>query len=340
MRLGRLGAGRGAGPVQVLDWGLLLRLEGEGRVYRLRSEEDVCAMGPKGRETFVSPTDETVPLEEEKPLPPPRFDEKSVQRAQPAVPLTLRSRARTWPLTVIVLCVLGGVVGGVLGGIALTFYQRGAPGAEPQTQAEKQQPNGAGAATNANAAADTNTATDTAVATDAGAQPAAAQPAEAAPAAAPPEDQARAAGGERAQVEPAGATPEAGTEADVSTQGELRAALGEWLAATNSRDVGRQMSFYAPTVEAFYLSRNAPREAVRAEKARLFAQAASVNVEAAPPEIRLSSDGRTAVMRFRKRYQITGGPGSRSGEVLQELRWRRTGGGWKMVGERDLRVLQ
>ncbi|HEX8352795.1 MAG TPA: DUF4440 domain-containing protein, partial [Pyrinomonadaceae bacterium] len=114
----------------------------------------------------------------------------------------------------------------------------------------------------------------------------------------------------------------------------------EWVAATNSRDVGRQMSYYAPRVEAFYLSRNAPREAVRAEKARLFARAASVNVEAAPPEIRMSGDGRTAVMRFRKRYRIEGGEGSRSGEVLQELRWRRTDGGWKIVGERDLRVLQ
>ena len=99
------------------------------------------------------------------------------------------------------------------------------------------------------------------------------------------------------------------------------------------------MSYYAPTVEAFYLSRNATRESVRAEKARLFARASAVNVEAAAPEIRLSPDGRTAVMRFRKRYRIDG-PESRAGEVLQELRWRRTGDGWKIVGERDLRVLQ
>jgi ketosteroid isomerase-like protein len=122
-------------------------------------------------------------------------------------------------------------------------------------------------------------------------------------------------------------------------QGELRAALGGWIAATNSRDVGRQMSFYAPTVEAFYLARNAPRESVRAEKARLFARASAVNIEAASPEIRLSPDGRTAVMRFRKRYRIDGAD-SRAGEVLQELRWRRTDTGWKIVSERDLRVLQ
>ena len=100
------------------------------------------------------------------------------------------------------------------------------------------------------------------------------------------------------------------------------------------------MQFYGPSLDAFYLSRNASREAVRAEKARLFAAASAVDVRASSaPEIRLGPDGRTAVMRFRKRYQIGGAEG-RSGEVLQELRWRRTPGGWKIVGERDLRVIQ
>jgi hypothetical protein len=63
-------------------------------------------------------------------------------------------------------------------------------------------------------------------------------------------------------------------------------------------------------------------------------------VRASDPEIRLSRDCRTAVMLFRKRYQIGRGDDGRSGEVLQELRWRRTAGGWKIVSERDLRVIQ
>jgi hypothetical protein len=41
-------------------------------------------------------------------------------------------------------------------------------------------------------------------------------------------------------------------------------------------------------------------------------------------------------MRFRKRYRID----ERGGEVLQELRWRRTDSGWRIVSERDLRVIQ
>jgi ketosteroid isomerase-like protein len=291
-------------------------------------------------ETFVSPTEETVPLEEVRTPPPPRFDEKSVQRAQPAVPISLRARARSWPTALIVLCVLGGVAGGILGGFALTLFQRDGSGAPSQMTAAARQ-DSAGAVAAPTGAAESGVAArpapqDAKPADVVAAPSATTQPAEGAA------QPAAVAGVESAAPapEPEAATRETAAEADAGTQKELRSALGEWLAATNSRDVGRQMSYYAPRVEAFYLSRNAPREAVRAEKARLFANAASVNVEAASPEIRMSRDGRTAVMRFRKRYQITGGEGARSGEVLQELRWRRTEGGWRIVSERDLRVLQ
>ena len=44
-------------------------------------------------------------------------------------------------------------------------------------------------------------------------------------------------------------------------------------------------------------------------------------------------------MRFRKKYAIEGGGEDRHGEVLQELRWERTDDGWKIVSERDLRVI-
>lgn len=276
----------------------------------------------------VSPTDETIPLEGERTPPPPRFDEKSVQRAQPAVPLSLGARARSWPLWVIALCMLGGVVGGALGGLAITYFQR-EDGPTPARQVPADAPGGAAAAPAAVAEQQTPQPPR-----DAGAQAASAEPAATTVPAAATQGPAPDA---VVKTEPKADGAAAGAGGDV--QRELQAALGGWLAATNERDVGRQMSYYAPTVEAFYLSRNATRESVRAEKARLFARASAVNVEAAPPEIRMSPDGRTAVMRFRKRYRIDGAD-SRAGEVLQELRWRRTGTGWKIVGERDLRVLQ
>ena len=63
------------------------------------------------------------------------------------------------------------------------------------------------------------------------------------------------------------------------------------------------------------------------------------NQRARDPEIEFSADGRTAVMRFRKDYIIEDGRSNRNGAVLQELRWRQTESGWKIVSERDLRVL-
>lgn len=120
----------------------------------------------------------------------------------------------------------------------------------------------------------------------------------------------------------------------------LRAALDEWIAATNARDIRKQMAFYMSTVQAFYLTRNVPREAVRAEKARVFARASMIDVRADEPEIIFLDNGRMAIMRFRKKYAIEGAPRNRRGEVIQELRWQQTSNGWKIISERDVRVIR
>jgi hypothetical protein len=137
---------------------------------------------------------------------------------------------------------------------------------------------------------------------------------------------------------PKAETPVARAERDEAAL--LRDSLEEWIAATNARDIGKQMTFYPQTMQAFYRTRNVPREAVRAEKARVFKQARRIDVRADEPEIIFTEEGRAALMRFRKRYVIEGGPGDRRGEVIQELRWRKTNAGWKITSERDVRVLR
>lgn len=122
--------------------------------------------------------------------------------------------------------------------------------------------------------------------------------------------------------------------------GVLRRALEEWIAATNERDIERQLSFYAPRLSAFYLTRNVPRSAVRAEKVRVFQNARTIDVQAEAPELIFQQGERTAIMRFRKRYLIEGGGQNRRGAVVQELRWQNTPQGWKIFSERDVRVIQ
>jgi serine/threonine protein kinase len=135
----------------------------------------------------------------------------------------------------------------------------------------------------------------------------------------------------------AGGLPRVEAEAERT---HLRASLDEWVRATNARDIRKQMGFYPRLVPAFYLWRNVSQQAVLAEKARLFGQAKVIDVRTGPPQITLGPDGNTATMRFRKQYVIEGTRENRRGEVLQELRWQKKEGGWKIVSERDLRVIR
>lgn len=120
----------------------------------------------------------------------------------------------------------------------------------------------------------------------------------------------------------------------------LRQALEDWIASNNARDVEKQISFYGPKLYFYYRARNVSREFVQADKARLYERAEFIDVRADAPEITLERDGSAAIMRFRKQYVVKSGGTERYGEVLQELRWQRTDEGWKIIGERDVRVMR
>jgi ketosteroid isomerase-like protein len=252
-------------------------------------------------------------------LAAPRFDQNSVHAARAAVPLASDAGARaggSWSLPLVALAVLAGLVGGGLGIFAINLYQKRAA-----TQATRPEARDAAAATNVAPTTDAAPRADAQGAAGAASRnDAAAKESRDASGhvAAAEEKRAGAGGGER----------------------ELRAALGDWIDATNARDIDRQMSFYDARLDAFYLARGAGREAVREEKARAFSRASTVEVRADEPQIELGADGQTATMRFRKQFNIEGGGADRRGAVVQELRWRRTPAGWKITSERDLRVVQ
>jgi serine/threonine protein kinase len=118
----------------------------------------------------------------------------------------------------------------------------------------------------------------------------------------------------------------------------LTSALHAWIDATNARDLDEQSRFYPSTLDRFYLWRDVSRAAVMAEKRRVFSQARVIDIRIAAPEITFEADGLAATMHFRKQYVIEG-PINRRGEVLQQLRWAHGDQGWRIVSERDLRVI-
>lgn len=119
----------------------------------------------------------------------------------------------------------------------------------------------------------------------------------------------------------------------------LRATFAAWLAATNARDLESLLKFYSPQMEAFYRARNVSQEVVRADRTRLFERAETLEVSTGAPEITVSGDGRTATMNFTKEYFMKANGRNRRGKVIQQLRWQLTNEGWKIVSERDTKVL-
>jgi len=130
------------------------------------------------------------------------------------------------------------------------------------------------------------------------------------------------------------------SSADVSAADALRSALNEWIAATNNRNIDKQMAFYVPRLKAYYLTRNTARDFVRTDKTRVFSTAALIDIRAEEPELIFQDGGRTAIMRYRKQYRVENGSQSRRGQVIQELRWERAGNEWRIFSERDIRVLR
>lgn len=256
-------------------------------------------------------------------LTTPSFDENSIHAARAAVPLaSADARARrTWSLPLVALAVLAGVIGGGVGILAINLYQNRAATQTAQANARNVDAQTNSARANIVAPSNSNAAPVAPITSDA--------------TSAPKDSQAAAEQG-ASGINAAQASSRGAGGGNVS---ELRAALGGWIDATNARDIDRQMNFYDAKLDAFYLARDASREAVRGEKARVFSRASTVEVRADEPQIDLSADGQTATMRFRKQFNIEGGGGDKRGAVLQELRWRRTPAGWKITSERDLRVV-
>jgi hypothetical protein len=126
---------------------------------------------------------------------------------------------------------------------------------------------------------------------------------------------------------------------EIAARRELVVAAFQWLDATLARDFAAQSRFYPERMEAFYLWRDVPKSAVLAEKRRVFEEARTLTIDMEPPQIIIDPGARSGRMYFRKKYVIAGRL-NRNGEVLQELRWAKDEDGWKIVSERDIRVIR
>ncbi len=109
-----------------------------------------------------------------------------------------------------------------------------------------------------------------------------------------------------------------------------------WAQAGEARDLEKTMSFYGDTV-AYYRKPSASRNFVRNDKSRYYMAYPSASVSIDNLEIVLSPIAETAAAIFDKTWKYDGGARG-SGKVRDQLRLRRDGNRWLIVGEKDLKI--
>ena len=113
---------------------------------------------------------------------------------------------------------------------------------------------------------------------------------------------------------------------------EIKDLVLSWSRANEARDLDRTMSFYADSLRYFRMPA-ASKAFARTDKQRYFNKYPTASVSISNMQVTPMSDDTTDV-QFDKEW-VYGGGGS--GKVRDELRFRKIGGRWLIVSERDIK---
>ncbi|HEY6186530.1 MAG TPA: nuclear transport factor 2 family protein [Pyrinomonadaceae bacterium] len=119
---------------------------------------------------------------------------------------------------------------------------------------------------------------------------------------------------------------------------EVTALLNGWADASMSRDLDAHMSYYADTLDTYYTKTNVSASTVRSDRQRAYETYSSLDIRLSNIEIKPDATGEHATAVFDKTWNFEGDEKSTSGSVQQKLWLARTGGRWRITGEKDLQV--
>ena len=126
---------------------------------------------------------------------------------------------------------------------------------------------------------------------------------------------------------------------DVDTaRREVNNALDGWLAALTEKDLDRRMAFYADRLDTYYTKRNVAASSVRGENAKVLDRYSVLDMDVSDVTVEVDKRTGEVTTTFDKTFNFRGGERDFSGAVRSEFRWRKIGGRWKIVSERDLKV--
>ncbi|MCA1594663.1 MAG: YARHG domain-containing protein, partial [Acidobacteria bacterium] len=129
-----------------------------------------------------------------------------------------------------------------------------------------------------------------------------------------------------------------GQQDDSAVRKGVREALDGWADATRDRDLDAHMSFYADTLQTYYLKPNVSATQVRAERARAFERYDDMDVKLEHVEIKPDASGTRATVTLDKTWEFNADDKRSTGSVRQMLWLAKVGDRWLITGEKDLEV--
>ncbi|HEX8776411.1 MAG TPA: hypothetical protein VF735_22770 [Pyrinomonadaceae bacterium] len=133
-------------------------------------------------------------------------------------------------------------------------------------------------------------------------------------------------------------TPAASPVDLAAVRNEVTALLNGWAESSMSRDINAHMSYYADTLDTYYTKTNVSAANVRADRERAYETYSSLDIALSNIEIKPESAGDRATAVFDKTWSFEGEEKATSGSVQQKLWLAKTGGRWRITGEKDLQV--
>jgi ketosteroid isomerase-like protein len=119
---------------------------------------------------------------------------------------------------------------------------------------------------------------------------------------------------------------------------EVTDALNGWADSSTQRDIERQMSYYADTLDVYYTKTNVSASVVRMDRQRAYDTFSTLDIELSNVQITPDATAQRATVVLDKTWSFEGEEKSTSGSVQQELRLAKIDGRWRITGEKDLQV--
>ena len=125
---------------------------------------------------------------------------------------------------------------------------------------------------------------------------------------------------------------------DVSAvRAEVQVALNAWAGTVRQRNIEEHLKYYADVLDVYYNATNVSRDRVREERSAAFDKYSSMQMQVSNLNIEVDPSGTRATATFDKTFEFSNDEKTYSGSGLNRFWLVKTGGRWRITGEKELK---